>query len=329
MAENGEYTPSPRPHPRLRPEGAAYAERNRGTMERWFDYSDNVDNYNSPRPGERLRSDTARKIAETNKGVMDEMMGGYPDPPQQAAVHPRAVKGEAAQIAESNKGGPMRDLMENYGNMSLSNNNNNNNNSVPAHKVIGEEATEYAERNHGKMDHIINNYGVVTPPERPAPKVSYGGQDNLEKAQGADMGPLMRMEGAKSPREVKQGKLHQESQGGGWDEMPPAHRMRPEGESIAIKNSSDSMFDLMRSDGNASVSQPSPPVKENRRLPHMEESPSPRQPANPPRTRPEGMRNYEKAHNQSEMAAILRGEGDQRPSTPARNVRHLQRSELW
>ena len=53
-------------------------------------------------------------------------------------------------------------------------------------------------------------------------------------------------------------------------------------------------------------------------------------PPNPPRTRPgEGMRNYERAHNQSEMAAILRGEGNQRPSTPARNVRHLQRSELW
>ena len=62
--ENGEYTPSPRPHPRVRPEGAAYAERNRGTMERWFDYSDNANNYNSARPGERLRSDTARQIAQ-------------------------------------------------------------------------------------------------------------------------------------------------------------------------------------------------------------------------------------------------------------------------
>lgn len=64
------------------------------------------------------------------------------------------------------------------------------------------------------MDHIINNYGVVTPPERPVPKVSYGGQDNLDKAQGAGMGPLMRMEGNKTPKEPKQGKLHQESQGG-------------------------------------------------------------------------------------------------------------------
>ena len=59
-----EYVPSPCPHPRIRPEGAAYAERNRGNMERWFDYSSNVDNYNSPRPGEKLCTDTARQIAK-------------------------------------------------------------------------------------------------------------------------------------------------------------------------------------------------------------------------------------------------------------------------
>ncbi|KAK7477129.1 hypothetical protein BaRGS_00031615, partial [Batillaria attramentaria] len=175
------------------------------------------------------------------------------------------------------------------------------------------------------VDHIINNYGVTSPPERKAPKVAYGGQDNLDKAQGTDMGPILRMEGTKTPKEVKQGKLHQESHGGGWDEIPPAHRMRPEGEGIAIKNSNDSMFELMRSDNGP------PPIvaKETRTMPHLQETPSPRKNANPPRTRPEGMRNYERAHNQTEMAAILRGEGDARPSTPQRNIRHLQRSELW
>ncbi|KAK7090723.1 uncharacterized protein [Littorina saxatilis] len=316
---DGEYVPSPRPHPRLRPEGAAYAERNRGTMERWFDYSDNVDNYNSPRPGEKLRTDTARKIAQTNKGVMDEMMGGYPDPPIQPAVHPRAVKGEAAEIAESNKGGGMRNLIENYGNLSVENDR-------PAPKVKGNEASEYAERNHGKMDHIINNYGVVTPPERPQPKVSYGGHENLDKAQGADMGPLLRMEGNKTPKEPRQRTLHQESQGGSWDEVPPAHRIRPEGEGIVAKQTSDHMFDIMRTDNG-----PVNPVKDQKKPQpaQMQESTSPRG-NNLPRTRPgEGLRNYERAHNQSEMSAILRGEVDRRPSTPARNVRHLQRSELW
>lgn len=68
-SEDGEYSPRPRPHPRVTREAAAYAERNRGTMERWFDYTDNVDNYNSARPGERLRSETARKVAEVSGGA--------------------------------------------------------------------------------------------------------------------------------------------------------------------------------------------------------------------------------------------------------------------
>lgn len=316
-SEDGEYTPSPRPHPRVKPEAAAYAERNRGTMERWFDYSDNVDNYNSPRPGERLRSETARKVAEANKGCMGELMGGYPDPVIQQPIHPRSIKPEAAEIAEANKGGVMKDLIVNYGNMDLEDR--------PAPKVKGTEAAEYAERNHGNVDHIINNYGVVTPPERPAPKVSYGGQENLDKAQGAGMGPILRMEGSKTPKEAKQGRLHQESIGGGWDEMPPANRMRPEGEGWAIKNSNDSMFGIMRSDNPPEPAQ----QRQTKKLPHMEETPSPKTNGNPPRTRPEGMSNYHRAHNQTEMAAILRGEGDNRPSTPQRNVRHLARSELW
>lgn len=294
-----------------------YAERNRGTMERWFDYTDNVENYNSPRPGEKLRTDTARRIAETNKGVMNEMLGGYPDPVVKAAIHPRAVREEALEIADANKGGGMRDLLDNYGNLSLEE-------ERKGPKVKGEAAYEYAERNHGNLEHVINNYGVVTPKAPPPAKVSHSGQKNLEKASGADMGPLLRMEGTKTPREPKQGVLHRESEGGGWDEVPPAHRLRPEGEGIAVKNSSDSMFGIMRSDN----IQPSP-VKESKSLPHMQESPSPRNATGPPRTRPEGRQNYEKAHNQSEMAAILRGEVNPRASTPGRNVRHLQRSELW
>lgn len=317
MAENGEYVPSPRPHPRLRPEGAMYAERNRGTMERWFDYSDNINNYSSPRPGEKLRSDTARKIAETNKGVMNEMMGGYPDPVIKSTIQSRAVTGEAVDIAESNKGKGMKNLMDNYGNLSLEE-------ERKGPKVKGEEANEYAERNHGSMDHIINNYGVVTPKDPPPHKLTQRGQKNLEKASGADMGPLLRMEGNITSKEPKQGVLHRESDTGGWDEVPPAHRIRPDGEGIAIKNSSDSMFDIMRSD-NAQHS----PNREPKPLPHMQETPSPKDSAGPPRMRPEGRLNYDKAHNQSEMAAIMRGDTDRRPATPARNLRHLQRSELW
>ena len=64
-----------------------------------------------------------------------------------------------------------------------------------------------------QMDHIINNYGISTPDVQPSHKVSSGGYVNLEKAQGAEMGLILRMDGEKSPREVKQGILHQVSQG--------------------------------------------------------------------------------------------------------------------
>ena len=66
-----------------------------------------------------------------------------------------------------------------------------------------------------QMDHIINNCGVVTPPARPTPKVIPGGHDNLDQAQGAGMGSLLRgEERAWTLKEPTQRTLHQESQGG-------------------------------------------------------------------------------------------------------------------
>ena len=75
---------------------------------------------------------------QTKKGVMDEMMGGYPDPPIKAPIHPRAMTGEAAENAEANKGGGMRSLMANYGNLDIDDDNN-----QPPPKVMGDEASEY------------------------------------------------------------------------------------------------------------------------------------------------------------------------------------------
>ena len=75
-------------------------------------------------------------------------MGGYADPPIKSNLHPRAVKGEAAEIAESNKGGGMKNLLENYGNLSLEERN--------GPKVKGDEASEYAERNHGSVSIDLN-----------------------------------------------------------------------------------------------------------------------------------------------------------------------------
>ena len=206
---NGVYTPSstPRQHPRIKPEAASYADRNRGGLERWFDYSGN-DEYESPRPAGRTVTAEGKRNAELNKGSMSEIMGGYADPPIQRTIHPRGVSGDAQEIAEQNKGAGMKNLIENYGNLGLSDR--------PHPKVHGELAEEFAERNHGTVDNLMNNYGTHTPDTPPPQKVSYGGEEVAEKYHGAGMGPVLRMEGERTPtHEPKQGPLHKTSQGPG------------------------------------------------------------------------------------------------------------------
>lgn len=205
---DGTYIPSPtpKPHPRVTAEAAGYANRNRGNMEKWFDYS-GEDSYQSPRPAGRAVTEEGKRNAELNKGSMSNIMGGYADPPLQKTVHPRAVKGDAAEIANQSKGGSMKDLMDNYGHLSLD--------EKPTHKVHGHDAEEYAERNHGTMDKLMNNYGQLSPEQPPAQKVSYGGEEVAEKYRGAGMGPLLRMEGQSSQEEPKISRLHQTSQGPG------------------------------------------------------------------------------------------------------------------
>lgn len=207
---DGEFIPSPtpKPHPRIKPEASTYAERNRGSMEKWFDYSGN-DTYESPRPAGRSVTDEGRRNAELNKGSMSGIMGGYADPPMQRNVHPRAVKGEASEIASQNKGGAMKDLMDNYGKLSVD--------EKPAHKVHGADAEEYAERNQGSVNKLMNNYGNLTPERPPPQKVSYGGEEVAEKYRGAGMGPMLRMEGKTTPKEPKISRLHQESKGPGYE----------------------------------------------------------------------------------------------------------------
>ncbi|XP_033761003.1 uncharacterized protein LOC117342844 [Pecten maximus] len=314
--ENGVYTPSstPKPHPRVKPEAEEYANRNRGGMDKWFDYSQNT-SYESPRPMERLRSDDARRNATTNKGCMGELLGGYADPPAERKVHPRGVTGDAAETAQNNKGGAMKNLIANYGNLSVE--------SKPAPKVKGDYAEEYAERNHnGKMETLINHYGTLTPEQPPAPKVSYGGEEVAEKYKGAGMGPLLRQEEEAYYQEPKVSRLHQASEGPGWDENPPAYRTRPEAEGIAEKNSETYSDKLMRGEV-------MPPTVRTPKLPiHMQESESPRPVTSPLRTRPEGITNFQRNQNGSEMAAIMRGENTN-SSAPKKMNRNLVRSELW
>ncbi|XP_041350142.1 uncharacterized protein LOC121369248 [Gigantopelta aegis] len=314
MSVNGdaEYVPSPRPHPRVKPEALSYAERNRGGMERWFDYSDNINNYNSPRPGARVRSEEAKQIAETNKGSMTDIIGGYPDPVPERQLHPRGVTSDAAEIADNNKGGEMKNLIDNYGSLAVE--------EQPAPKVKGSEAEEYAERNRGTVNNLISNTNAA-PLTPPPVKLDQAGSEVAAKHTGEGMGPLLRMEGEKSPKEPKIGKLHQESEGG-WDEIPPHHRTRPEAETIASKNSADSMGAIL-----AMNSSPQN-VKKNKVLKHMELTEDPRPRSSPARTRPEAMQYYQK-NQTTEMSAIMHGESQQSTHRVTRHQRMMQKSEDW
>lgn len=308
---DGEFIPSPtpKPHPRIKPEASTYAERNRGSMEKWFDYSGN-DSYESPRPAGRSVTDEGRRNAELNKGSMSGIMGGYADPPLQRTVHPRAVKGEASEIANQNKGGAMKDLMDNYGKLSVD--------EKPAQKVHGADAEEYAERNQGSVNKLMNNYGNLTPERPPPQKVSYGGEEVAEKYRGAGMGPMLRMEGKTTPKEPKISRLHQESKGPGWDEEPPAVRTRPEAEEIYDKQNGEMVGNLMRGE----VAPPT--VRETKIPPQLQESTTPRPQT---ATRPEA-RQYLQKNQSSDMSAIMHGETGVSSPVKKQN-RMMMKSEDW
>lgn len=315
MSGKSNNTPDFEVHHRIKPEAEEFANRNRGTMDKWFDYSQNQ-RYESPRPGERLRTEEAKKVAEVNKGVMNECMGGYADPPVKKPIHPRSVKAEAAEMAERGKGGAMKDLMVNYGNMNLEE-------GRQGPKVKGMDAEEYAERNKGTVSKLMNNYADVPLPEQPAPKVYYGGEEVLDKYQGKDMGPMLRMEGRLPQHEPKVSRLHKESEGPGWDENPPAVRARPEGDRVADKYHDQHVKNLKVMDMEA----PPPTVRPTKVPVHLQESGTPRPKTSPTRTRPEGRFSYQK-NQSSEMFSIMKGESNQ-ASTPRKVNRMMQRSENW
>ncbi|XP_005108192.1 uncharacterized protein LOC101847611 [Aplysia californica] len=304
-------------NPRVHQEGREYYERNAKSAN-WFSHENGL---TAPKPEARLRSDAARDNAMKNRGSMSDNMKGYANPAVERSVHPRAVKGEAEANAVGSKGGNMRNLMENYGNLEIS--------PRPGAKVKGWEAEEYKEREQGSTKVLLNHYSTDPVPASempPAPRLGLGGEEVAEKHRGEQMGPLMRLEGNKTPREPKVGRLHQTSTGSGWDEIPPQHRMRPEGEGIAQKNSSDSINDIILQN-NAT-----PPQRKGVKvLKHMTESDSPR---NTPhqRVRLDGIKNLERANNREEMSAIMHGSStpsQARPASGKKVLPHLQRSELW
>lgn len=311
-------------NPRVHQEGREYYERNNRGSD-WFGHDMGPGPGSAPQqlpPEARLRSEEARGNALKNRGSMADSMTGYANPPPERTIHPRGVKPEAAQIAAGNAGDGMKNLIENYGNLGVSDR--------PAPKVKGSEAEEYLERQHGSTKVLLNHYSTDPIPATELPKqprLGFGGEEIADKHKGENMGPLMRLEGKKTPREPKVSRLHQTSNGGGWDEIPPHNRMRPEGEDIAHKNSLDSMGEILAQDNTAV------PQRQETKVPrHMEVSHTPRSTPQA-RVRLDGIRNMERARNQDEMSAIMHGSPVQaqpaRPSSGRRVLPHMQRSELW
>ncbi|XP_059144471.1 uncharacterized protein LOC131931659 [Physella acuta] len=303
-------------NPRVHVEGRENYERNHKASD-WFAHNDSP---GEVKPEARLRSEAARENAMKNRGSMNENMQGYANPAPVRNIHPRGVKPEAQDIAELNKGDGMRNLIENYGNLEVS--------PRPAPKVKGSDAEEYQQRQHGSTKLLLDHYSTEPIPaseQPPKPRLGLGAEEIADKHKGERMGPLMRLEGTKTPREPKQGRLHQVSAGSGWDEIPPQHRMRPEGEGIAQKNSADSISEIMLQNNMGVPQKTAPKV-----MKHMSESPTPRKPPQN-RVRLDGVRNMERARNQDEMSAIMHGSPVQqaRPDSGRKVLPHMQRSELW
>lgn len=232
-----EYVPKPKSHPRRSAEAHAYALRVRDGTGNLFDTNGSTQNGNSsPRGGVRLPTEEAKRNYAMNKGCMSEMMGGVSKNGDSA--HAMPTKTEGFRTAESNKGEAMRTLMGKYGEIDLSDR--------PIPKLKGEDAQHYAERNHGTLGILFHNYGNENVPDNPpVQRLGHGADENAKKHLGSDMGPLLRMEGEKTVHTTKLQKLHQESQNGSWDEIPPPSRIRPEAEEILARYNNSAMREIM------------------------------------------------------------------------------------
>ena len=137
LQSNKDYN-SPRPEPRVKPEAVESAEKSKGAM------GDFMQGYPAPaekKDGPRIRPE-AQVNAERNQGSFNKVIGGDP-PSSRAADGGRAVKSEAQNNAQRNKG-TLSNLMENYGNMNVSDR--------PAPRLQNDAARQNAARNQG-----INN----------------------------------------------------------------------------------------------------------------------------------------------------------------------------
>lgn len=160
------------PHHRIKPEAEDYAKKSvQGMMQKFMDQSANQ-NYQSPRPGPRVRPE-GEGFAEKNKGVMDNCMGGgYLDAP--LPHNQRRVRPEAEDIANRNKGTADRVM---NGQVPPS--------ARPVSRVRPEAQANANRNNSSSLSQMMSSYGQLEISGRPAPRVgSTEAQQNAQKYRG-------------------------------------------------------------------------------------------------------------------------------------------------
>lgn len=154
---DGVYTPSPTPppHPRLRPEASQYATKNKNETEDWFHHDNNM-KYEQPRPQERIVSNEARINADKNKGHMEgifnrnnsaNIQNGTNDIP----VHIRnGGNSEAEQNAMRGRG-RLDQFFDQQGNSNYSS-------PRPQGRAVTSEGEKIAQINKGCMSEFMQGY---------------------------------------------------------------------------------------------------------------------------------------------------------------------------
>ncbi|BFZ00783.1 hypothetical protein BsWGS_03822 [Bradybaena similaris] len=311
---NGFNSPSAETHvgnsPRILEEGRPNFERNNRASD-WFGHSTEVVDII---PESRLKFEAARAKAlktqeSAEQDLLSEQING-------SNAHTENGKLEAHQEhSEAGKGDIVNNLAENYSNLEVS-----------SKLVVKVEGDDSKERDQVTSNGLTNHSSSTPSPsseKTPPPRLVLSGVKRVDKNRTE---PQTKPESA---RVSKQGRLHQESLGDGWDQVPPHHRLRADGEGIAKKNKTDSVSEIFLH----SNSTPEKRVVREPKVPkNLVEDNTPRKPSTP-RVRPEGLQNLQKAMNHTEMSAIMHNSPVEstppRPSSGRKILPHMQRSELW
>ncbi|KAK3596906.1 hypothetical protein CHS0354_031684 [Potamilus streckersoni] len=260
----GSYRPESPPL-RVKFEGQAYYNRNRGSIHEWL-YG-HKSTYESPRPIPRCptseskgnyklgkdgtirplldgtatpRPETAPpRIKQEGMGIatvsrgkrMDQLISEYGQSPPTPKI--ARVKPEAESTAEVSKGKRMNDLIHSYGRLPLS---------ARAIPRVKPEAEEIADVNKGKrMNTLIHRYGNIPRSPKTVPRVKQEAEENAELGKGKRMNTLIHKYGIipLSPKAVPRVKKEAEDNarlGQGFrmerlvhsvDSLPESPRMPP------------------------------------------------------------------------------------------------------